>query len=69
MAFDAVSFVEKVPESVDELNERNDKHLWTEAMEREIRSIEKNNTWKEVKKLEGAKILNTKWVFASREVK
>ncbi|KAK9702000.1 hypothetical protein QE152_g30249 [Popillia japonica] len=34
MAFDAISYIEKVPESIEELNERNYRNLWTEAMER-----------------------------------
>ncbi|GJQ79468.1 hypothetical protein Trydic_g16321 [Trypoxylus dichotomus] len=44
MAFDAISYLEKVPESVEELEKTSDGDLWTEAMEREIKSIDKNNT-------------------------
>lgn len=43
---------------------RNDKSMWLEAMIKKIKSIEKNETWKEVRKSEGEEILNTRWVFA-----
>ncbi|GJQ73161.1 hypothetical protein Trydic_g1787 [Trypoxylus dichotomus] len=34
-------------------------------MEREIKSIEKNNTWTEVEKPENVEVLNTKWETGS----
>lgn len=68
MAFDAESFVNKVPECLEEINKRDDKEFWKNAMKREINSIEKNNTWKEVIKPENAEILNTRWVFATKSL-
>lgn len=52
MVFNAISFVEQVPKDSDlnsrdsDLNSRGDRNLWKEAMNREIESINKNNTWK-----------------------
>ncbi|XP_072378064.1 uncharacterized protein [Diabrotica undecimpunctata] len=67
MVFDAMSFIERVPETVEELEGREEKNLWIRAMERKIESINKNNTWTEVEKIpEKIEILNTKWVFASK---
>lgn len=64
MAFDAVSYLEKVPETVQDIKGRNDEFYWRKAMEREIQSIEKNETWIEASIPENAEILSTKWVFA-----
>lgn len=44
MAFDAISFVEKVPENVKEIKNRKDEMLWEKAMHRELDSIKKNET-------------------------
>lgn len=35
-------------------------------MEREISSIEKKHTWKEIEKPNDAEILKTKWVYAKK---
>lgn len=66
MAFDAMSFVEEVPESVNDLKGRADEDFWRRAMKKELESIEKNKTWDKVKIPEKAEILDTKWVFASK---
>jgi len=36
---------------------------WVDAMDREMQSIEKNNTWKLVKLPAGKKPIGLKWVF------
>lgn len=64
MAFDAVSYVENVPERVKDLKGREDESFWINAMEKEIESIKTNNTWAEVEEPKNAEILTTKWVFA-----
>lgn len=64
MAFDAVSYVEDVPESYENLNGREDEIYWKNAMKEEIKSIEKNETWIEVEKPKNSEILNTKWIFS-----
>lgn len=66
MAFDAVSYVENVPQIVEEINKRDDKRMWLEAMQKEVDSIEKNNTWEKVKMPENAEVLSTRWVFAMK---
>lgn len=66
MTFDALSYVEKVPECVEELKGRDDEQLWKTAMKKAIESLEKNKTWIEVKMPNKAEILKTKWVFASK---
>jgi len=63
MAFDAMSFVENVPNDYNELENRRDKNLWEEAINREIESITKVNTWKSVIKPKDVEILDTKWVY------
>ena len=64
MAFDAVSFVERAPKDFQELENREDKNSWIQAMRREIESINKNNTWSQVVEPKDAEIIDTKWVFA-----
>lgn len=66
MAFDAMSYINEVPETVNELKNRDDEHFWRRAMERELESIERNNTWIEVEIPNKAEILTTKWVFAAK---
>lgn len=63
MAFNAMSFVENVPNSYDELKDRVDRNLWEEAMNRETESIVKANTWRSVIKPKDVEILDTKWVY------
>lgn len=63
MAFDAMSYIENVPQSYDEVNEREDKECWMEAMKREIESINENETWELVKTPRDKEILDTKWVY------
>lgn len=63
MAFDAMSFVENVPNDYDELKNRRDKILWEEAMNKEIESITKANTWKSVVEPKNVEILDTNWVY------
>lgn len=46
------------------LKNRNDKDFWRKAMEKEIKSIEKNETWEQIEKPEKAEKLNTKWVYS-----
>ena len=64
MACDAVSFVEQAPRCFKELKDRDDKEFWLQAMDREIESINRNNTWKPVIKPKSAEIIDTKWVYA-----
>ncbi|KRT86834.1 hypothetical protein AMK59_2687 [Oryctes borbonicus] len=66
IAFDAMAYVENIPENINELENRDDKELWIGPMEREIESIKRNNTRTKVQLPQRAEILNTRWVFASK---
>lgn len=69
MAFDACSFVENVPDSFDELKDRSDKNHWLKAVERELKSINENETWEIVKRPnDNIKILDTKWIFSFKSL-
>ena len=43
------------------------KSKWQKAMNDEIDSLYKNNTWELVKKLEKRKIVGCKWIFKVKE--
>jgi len=58
MAFDALSYVEQVPKDYSDLANRKDKDLWKKAMDREIESIYKNNTWISIIKPKDVEILD-----------
>lgn len=64
MAFDAVSYVEDVPDSYEDLKGREDEIFWKDVMQKEIKSIDKNKTWIEVEMPNNSEILNTKWIFS-----
>lgn len=68
MAFDACSFIENVPINYEELEMREDKEKWLGAVERELKSIEMNETWEKVEKPRNSHILDTKWVFAYKSM-
>lgn len=40
---------------------------WRNAMDEEIKSIEKNNTWALTKLLEGCKAIGVKWVYKTKK--
>lgn len=68
MAFEAINYVENVPSNFQELEHREDKDLWMNAMMREIDSINKNKTWELVDKPENKEILDTRWVYAYKSI-
>ncbi|XP_044756884.1 uncharacterized protein LOC123315299 [Coccinella septempunctata] len=68
MAFDACSFIENVPKNFDEIENRTDRDNWMKALERELESIEINETWQVVDKPQGIQILDTKWVFSYKSM-
>lgn len=63
MAFDAIRFVEDAPMCFKDLQNRVDRGRWIEAVNRELNSIEENDTWMKVRKPENVNILDTKWLF------
>ncbi|XP_050307520.1 uncharacterized protein LOC126744206 [Anthonomus grandis grandis] len=48
------------------IENRKDKDKWFNAVARELKSIEDNNTWKEVEEPKDINILDTKWVFTHK---
>lgn len=50
------------PENYNEAINCSDSEKWQEAMNKEIDCLNKNNTWKLVKKPEDKKVLDLKWV-------
>ncbi|KAL3534237.1 hypothetical protein ACH5RR_002698 [Cinchona calisaya] len=51
------------PENFEEANAEND---WRKAMEEEIQSIEKKNTWKLVDKPQNKEIIGVKWIYKAK---
>ena len=51
------------PRSVTEAMSSNESEKWSEAMEREMKSIESNNVWELVELPEGKKPIGCKWVY------
>jgi len=52
LALSAECFVNYVPQSYDDIEDRDDKHLWKHTMNEEIKSLMDNETWKLVEKPE-----------------
>jgi len=63
LALSAECFVNDVPQSYNDIEDRDDKHLWKHVMNEEIKSLMDNETWKLVEKPENLKVVNNKWVF------
>lgn len=55
--------LEDVPKNLREAQERNDSHKWMEAVECEIASLNKNETWTIVERPQNTKIIDSRWVF------
>lgn len=51
------------PKSLEEAKNQDEWPLWKEAMDEEIRALEKNETWSLVTKPKGARLIKTKWVY------
>lgn len=56
-----------IPESFNEIFNRDDTDSWMQAVNDELNSMKKNHVWDLVKPPVGAKILKTKWVFKLKE--
>lgn len=63
MALNAEHYVEDLPQSVQEINNRKDKDKWHEALKEEIDSLRKNRTWTLVELPPGRKPIQSKWIF------
>lgn len=59
----AEDYLENIPSDIESLKKRNDWPLWKSAIEEELASLEKNNTWRLVEPPTGRKLIDNKWVF------
>ena len=58
------SKLEDCPSSIDEIDFRSDKEEWYKAIQDELNSLSKHNTWSAVKYVpDGKKPISSKWVF------
>lgn len=62
-AFGVENLDEDIPKTKQEALQSDDKDKWLKAVEDELKSHEKNNTWTVIKKPEGKKVINSRWVF------
>lgn len=67
MALCNMNFVEDVPTIFQDVLNNKSKDDWLNAMDREISSIEENQTWEIVDKPVNKQILDTKWVYAFKD--
>ena len=44
----------------------NDSENWIKAMDKEIESLNKNNTWELVEKIPNEKVIDVKWVYSKK---
>lgn len=66
-ALNVVSYVENLPESVSELRKRDDWPLRKQAMQEEMDSLSKNETWTLAKPPEGRSAVTCKCVFKVKQ--
>lgn len=59
-----INHVENIPTCYKDLDSRPDKMKWLKAIERELESIHKNDTWDVAERPLNGDIIDTKWVFA-----
>jgi transposase InsO family protein len=62
-AFNAESYVDDIPSNIEELKKRNDWPQWKIAIEEELESLKRNNTWSLTNLPSGRKAIDCKWVF------
>ena len=67
IAFDAVGFVDELPQGFNDLTNWDDTEMWENAMYRELKSIQENNTWEVVDKPNNSNLLHTRWVYGFKE--
>lgn len=62
-ALSAKEFVDDVPQSYEEIEEREDKEVWKQAVREEMTSLIENKTWTLTSLPTGKKSISSKWVF------
>lgn len=63
LALNAEQFVDDIPNSFADIKDREDANNWMEAVESEMNSLLKNNTWTLVEPPRNRSIVSCKWVF------
>lgn len=62
-ALNALSYVENLPDSVSEMQKRDDWCLWQKAMQEEMDALVKNGTWTLAELPQGRSAVSCKWIF------
>jgi len=62
----ALTAIEGDPMSVKEAINSSEGELWKQAMEEEVESLQKNDTWDLIKLPKGRKLVSSKWVFKKK---
>jgi len=63
LALNVKAFLDDVPKTFEEIESRDDKEKWNQAIQEEIIALESNNTWELVKLPVGKRPIDSKWVF------
>lgn len=58
---------EEIPQTIDELKNREDWPQWKIAIQNEMKSLEENKTWKVIKEPVDKKPIKSKWVFSIKD--
>lgn len=63
LAFNAEAYIDDVPQTFDEVQFKEDKDEWLQAISEEISALEKNETWFLEELPSGKRTINCKWIF------
>jgi transposase InsO family protein len=63
LVMSAIAYCEEVPESYEEIEMRQDREKWYQAIQEEISALKENETWTLVRLPPGKKVIKSKWVF------
>lgn len=67
LALSAMNWINDVPLNYKQVFGRSDEKQWVSAINDELCSLKKNQTWKTFKTPKDAKLLDTKWVFKIKD--
>jgi len=63
LALNADALIDDIPYDYNSIIGRHDEKLWLSAIDEELQSLNKNNTWNLVQLPAGRKPIDSKWVF------
>lgn len=66
IAMNVANWIEDVPVMYEDIVNHPKEAEWRSAVNEEIKSLEKNKTWTVVPKINGVKLIGTKWVFKTK---